>query len=121
MYAATTAAPVEDWSVPDCMAAADSMQFPHILKTVQMPILAQAFFADIYAEAKRARPSPGHAALASLAAAGKLRRHYTLNIDSLAAAVGLSTWHPEDNPAGVRCSLRPSYVTITTRSALWRC
>jgi NAD-dependent SIR2 family protein deacetylase len=62
--------------------------------------VSQAFFADIYAEAKRARPSPGHRALADVAAAGKLRRHYTLNIDGLAAAVGLSTWHPETNPAG---------------------
>lgn len=60
----------------------------------------QAFFADIYAEAKRAKPSAGHRALAGLAAQGKLQRHYTLNIDGLAQAVGLSTWHPDKNPTG---------------------
>ena len=62
----------------------------------------QAFFADIYAEAKRAKPSPGHKALAGLAAQGKLQRHYTLNIDGLAQAVGLSTWHPVKNPTGAQ-------------------
>ena len=61
---------------------------------------AQAFFADIYAEAKRAKPSPGHKALAGIAAQGKLQRHYTLNIDGLAQAVGLSTWHSQKNPTG---------------------
>ena len=60
----------------------------------------QAFFADIYAEAKRAKPSLGHRALASVAAQGKLQRHYTLNIDGLAQAVGLSTWHPVKKPTG---------------------
>lgn len=68
----------------------------------------QEFFADIYAEAARARPSPAHRALAALAAAGKLARHYTLNIDGLAAAVGLSTWHPDDNPDGA-CYLPPAH------------
>lgn len=62
----------------------------------------QAFFADIYAEAKRAKPSLGHKALAALAAQGKLQRHYTLNIDGLARAVGLSTWHPVKNPTGAQ-------------------
>ncbi|CAL5224232.1 g6884 [Coccomyxa viridis] len=61
---------------------------------------AMAFFADIYAEAKRAKPSLGHRALASVAAQGKLQRHYTLNIDGLAQAVGLSTWHPVKKPTG---------------------
>ncbi|CAK0785394.1 hypothetical protein CVIRNUC_008603 [Coccomyxa viridis] len=61
---------------------------------------AMAFFADIYAEAKRAKPSPGHKALAGIAAQGKLQRHYTLNIDGLAQAVGLSTWHSQKNPTG---------------------
>ncbi len=60
----------------------------------------QAFFADIYAEAKRAKPSLGHRALASVAEQGKLQRHYTLNIDGLAQAVGLTTWHPVKNPTG---------------------
>ena len=67
---------------------------------VRPPNYLQAFFADIYAEAKRAKPSAGHRALAGLAAQGKLQRHYTLNIDGLAQAVGLSTWHPDDNPTG---------------------
>lgn len=48
---------------------------------------AQAFFADIYSEALAAAPAAGHHALAALAAAGRLRRHYTLNIDGLAEQV----------------------------------
>ncbi|GAB4820047.1 hypothetical protein N2152v2_007093 [Parachlorella kessleri] len=62
---------------------------------------AQAFFADIYLEATTAQPAPGHLALAALLAAGRLQRHYTMNIDGLAAAVGMDTWHPESNPAGI--------------------
>ena len=69
-----------------------------------VPWVVQAFFADIYAEAKRAKPSLGHKALAGLAAQGKLQRHYTLNIDGLAQAVGLSTWHPDRNPTGMLAS-----------------
>jgi NAD-dependent SIR2 family protein deacetylase len=55
---------------------------------------ALAFLADVHAEAAAARPAPAHAALAALAATGALRRHYTLNVDGLAAAAGLSTWTP---------------------------
>lgn len=60
----------------------------------------QAFFADIYVEALEAVPAAGHRALAGVAAAGKLLRHYTLNIDGLHDAVGLTTWHHETNLAG---------------------
>ena len=60
----------------------------------------QAFFAEIYREAKRATPGEGHRALAAIERSGKLQRHYTLNVDGLAAAVGLSTWHPTSNPQG---------------------
>ena len=63
--------------------------------------LLQAFFADIYVEALAAIPATGHWALAGMAAAGKLLRHYTLNIDGLHNAVGLSTWHHERDTAGV--------------------
>lgn len=61
---------------------------------------AQAFFADIYLEALGSRPAPGHRALAALHAAGRLQRHYTLNIDGLGTRVGLDTWHPDHNPSG---------------------
>jgi NAD-dependent SIR2 family protein deacetylase len=64
------------------------------------PISVQAFFAEIYQEAKRATPGEGHRALAAIEQSGKLQRHYTLNVDGLAAAVGLSTWHPTINPQG---------------------
>ena len=63
-------------------------------------LLWQAFFADIYAEAQKAAPARGHEALAAVACLGRLRRHYTLNIDGLAESVGLATWHPTDNPTG---------------------
>lgn len=61
----------------------------------------QPFFADIYDEALRARAAPGHRAIAAILGAGKLLRHYTLNIDGLAAVVGMDTWHPDNNPDGV--------------------
>ncbi len=60
----------------------------------------QSFFADIYAEALGATPAAGHRALAGIAAAGRLLRHYTLNIDGLGEAVGMDTWHPDTNPTG---------------------
>ena len=69
----------------------------------QLCPVAQAFFAEIYQEAKRATPGDGHRALAAIERSGKLQRHYTLNVDGLAAAVGLSTWHPTNNPQGGAC------------------
>ena len=60
----------------------------------------QAFFAEIHMEASRAVPGPGHVALAALAKAGKLQRQFTLNIDGLSMAAGMSTWHMNDNPTG---------------------
>lgn len=62
---------------------------------------AQAFFADIYSEAVSAEPAAGHHALRQLYDAGRLHRHYTLNIDGLAQQVGMDTWHHEHNTAGV--------------------
>eukprot|EP00884_Botryococcus_braunii_P018026 jgi/Botrbrau1/4907/Bobra.118_1s0020.2 len=59
-----------------------------------------SFYADIYAEAKRALPGPGHYALRRLERTGKLLRHYTMNIDGLAEVAGLSIWNPERNPEG---------------------
>lgn len=52
-------------------------------------------------EALAAEPAPGHHALAALHAAGRLRRHYTLNIDGLAEQVGMDTWHHERHTGGV--------------------
>jgi NAD-dependent SIR2 family protein deacetylase len=62
---------------------------------------AEAFFVDIHREALLARPSKGHEALAELREAGKLARHYTLNIDGLASRVGeMDVWDPDVNPSG---------------------
>lgn len=66
----------------------------------------QAFFADIYTEAVAAAPAAAHRALAGLSAAGKLLRHYTLNIDGLGEAVGMDTWHPDTNPEGERLTFQ---------------
>ena len=52
-------------------------------------------------EAVRAEPAAGHHALRQLLDAGRLHRHYTLNIDGLADQVGMATWHHERNPGGV--------------------
>ncbi|KAI3430498.1 hypothetical protein D9Q98_005093 [Chlorella vulgaris] len=62
---------------------------------------AQAFFADIYSEAVRAEPAPGHKALLQMVDAGRLCRHYTLNIDGLAEEVGMHTWHHEKAAEGI--------------------
>ena len=64
------------------------------------PFALQAFFADIYAEARKAKPGLGHRALAQVAGGHKLLRHYTMNIDGLAEAAGMDTWHVDNNPAG---------------------
>lgn len=32
---------------------------------------------------------------------GRIQRHFTLNIDGLAEAVGMGTWHHEKNPDGI--------------------
>lgn len=61
----------------------------------------QAFFAQIYSEAQASRAAPGHYALAEIHELGRMRRHYTLNIDGLAEVVGMDTWHHERNPGGV--------------------
>ena len=63
-------------------------------------LLLQAFFAEIYAEAKRARPGPGHRAMMDIAKVGKLLRQYSMNIDGLSEQVGLDTWHVTNNPSG---------------------
>ena len=72
------------------------------------PWVLQAFFADIYIEAKRAKPGAGHQAIAALADARKLQRHYTLNIDGLATAAGMGVWHHQLNPEGWITRLCPS-------------
>lgn len=73
----------------------------------------QAFFADIYAEARKAKPGAGHMALAQIAQANKLLRHYTMNIDGLAEAAGMDTWHVESNPTGVHFTLHsPAYINL---------
>jgi NAD-dependent SIR2 family protein deacetylase len=69
---------------------------------------AQAFFLEIRNEAVRAHPAPGHHALAQLHAAGRLQRHYTLNVDGLAERVSMDTWHPETNPEGATVELHGS-------------
>ena len=59
------------------------------------------FRSPLCSEAVRAEPAAGHHALRQLLDAGRLHRHYTLNIDGLADQVGMATWHHERNPGGV--------------------
>jgi NAD-dependent SIR2 family protein deacetylase len=66
---------------------------------------ALAFLAGVAAEAAAAAPTPAHTALAALARAGALERHFTLNIDGLARAAGLSTWHARAAPGGTTVEL----------------
>lgn len=51
----------------------------------------QAFFAQIYSEAQSSRAAPGHVAIAELHKMGRIQRHYTLNIDGLAAVRAASS------------------------------
>lgn len=82
-------------------------------------VVMQAFFADIYIEAKRAKPGAGHQAIAALAAAGKLQRHYTLNIDGLASSAGMSTWHHQVSPEGAPACLRTTrFCSMRSASSL---
>ena len=62
--------------------------------------ILQAFYAEIYKEAKVAVPGCGHNAIESIEESGKLVRHYTLNVDGLAHLAGCSTWHADSNPEG---------------------
>jgi Sir2 family len=49
-----------------------------------------AFFVDINKEAQRAKPGPAHQAVKGLNDCGRLLRHYTMNVDGLAAQVSFS-------------------------------
>jgi len=69
---------------------------------------AEAFFVDIQREARAATPAPGHVALARLSEAGRLSRHYTLNIDGLATRVGMDVWDPESNVDGCTVEMHGS-------------
>lgn len=44
---------------------------------------------------RRRRPTPSHDALRVMEQSGQLIRHYTLNVDGLAAKSGMSIWKPE--------------------------
>ena len=77
---------------------------------------AQAFYAEIHMEAKKATPGPGHRALAALARSGKLQRQYTLNIDGLSLAAGMPTWHMSDNPTGVHVRMPSALVMLKLSS-----
>ena len=64
---------------------------------------AEAFFAEIHKEARKAHPARGHEVLAALCSSGQLARHYTLNIDGLATRLpGMEgdVWDPDSNPSG---------------------
>ena len=66
---------------------------------------ALGFLADVHDEVAGARPTRAHAAVAALARSGRLRRHYTLNVDGLAAVAGETTWHPDLAPDGTTVEL----------------
>ena len=74
------------------------------------PADCRALLADVFLEALRAKPTASHRALGEAERAGRLRRHYTLNIDGLHAAegLGLGTWCPHDAPDAVTAQLHGS-------------
>lgn len=73
--------------------------FP-LLLVGQFNAALQAFYAEIYKEARSATPGQGHEAIRLMEESGKLVRHYTLNVDGLAELAGCSTWHPNNKPEG---------------------
>ena len=74
------------------------------------PADCRALLADVFLEALRAKPTASHHALGDAERAGRLMRHYTLNIDGLHAAegLGLGTWCPYDAPDAVTAQLHGS-------------
>lgn len=62
--------------------------------------MLQAFYAEIYKEARKATPGRGHDAIKMIEDSGQLIRHYTLNVDGLAKLAECSTWHAENSPEG---------------------
>ena len=48
-----------------------------------------------------------------MARAGKLQRHYTLNIDGLSEAAGLTTWHPTARPSGMLRNIVMTHHPVT--------
>jgi len=63
-----------------------------------------AFLADIGAELDSAKPTATHHGLAALHSAGRLVRHYTMNIDGIASKTGMPVWS-EENPDGATVEL----------------
>eukprot|EP01025_Chloroclados_australasicus_P049249 TRINITY_DN5598_c0_g2_i1.p1 TRINITY_DN5598_c0_g2~~TRINITY_DN5598_c0_g2_i1.p1 ORF type:complete len:343 (-),score=20.19 TRINITY_DN5598_c0_g2_i1:87-1034(-) len=59
------------------------------------------FYCAIYKETQAALPTLGHTAIKTLANQQCLRRHYTLNVDSLMDRLGVSHWHPIENVDGI--------------------
>ena len=101
----------------DCHTETNPKIIPAAHMIIPSAAALQAFFADIYAEARKAKPGLGHRALAQVAGAHKLLKHYTMNIDGLAEAAGMDTWHVDNNPAGKSCSSHlpfSSHVAISS-------
>lgn len=72
----------------------------HWLKILIQVRCLQAFYAEIYKEARVATPGRGHDAIRMVEDSGKLVRHYTLNVDGLAGLAGCSTWQADSTPEG---------------------
>ena len=69
------------------------------------------------AAVRKATPTAAHRALAALADSGKLLRHYTMNIDGLHAAAGMSIWHPTHAADGSTVELHGSLLEVRLLSA----
>ena len=60
----------------------------------RMPLECNSFLAEVTADLHGKTPTRTHRGLSALEASGRLVRHYTMNIDDLAAQAGMSMWQP---------------------------
>jgi NAD-dependent SIR2 family protein deacetylase len=74
------------------------------------------FYAELYKQAVRACPAAGHLAINQIARSGRLLRHYTMNIDGLAARAGMEIWNGEPEKQGSTVELHGNIFNLVCHS-----
>lgn len=74
-----------------------------------------SFFYGLYKKVKKAVPTRTHYVLRTMEETKQLVRHYTLNIDNLAEATGMSRWSTTQNPSGITVELHGNLNELVCR------
>ena len=74
------------------------------------------FYAELHQQAVRACPAAGHLAITQIALGGRLLRHYTMNIDGLAARAGMEIWNGEAEKRGSTVELHGNIFNLVCHS-----